>query len=222
MSHEESPFDAVAEKYDAWYDGPGRAAFATELAALRPLLPALPQPWFEIGVGSGRFAERLKIPLGIDPSKKLLAIARRRGIRTILGRGEKLPFAAGKFGTVFLLTTWEFLSRPAAVLAQARRVLYPGGRLVNAWLDRNGKWAARYIQKARSGHHLFRHARFGDYQTVRALTEAAGFEVENVISTLFEGPDEQPAARPPLFGWHPGASFVVIVARKIRRRKVPG
>ncbi|MFO7650004.1 MAG: hypothetical protein R6X13_01500, partial [bacterium] len=62
-----SPFDAIAAQYDAWYDGKGKAAFATELAALRPLLARLPRPWLEVGVGTGRFAQALGIPLGIDP-----------------------------------------------------------------------------------------------------------------------------------------------------------
>jgi len=54
-----------------------------------------------------------------------------------VGEGEELVFRAGSFGTVFLLTTWEFLADPARALAECRRVLKPGGRLVNAYLDRD-------------------------------------------------------------------------------------
>ncbi len=209
-----SPFDSLARQYDAWYDGKGRQAFAIELAALRPLLPGLPEPWLEVGVGTGRFAQALGIPLGVDPSEELLALARQRGIEVLWGEGEELVFRAGSLGTVFLLTTWEFLSDPARVLAECRRVLRPGGRLVNAYLDRDGRWGASYVAKARAGHPLFSHARFDGYGTVRRLTEAAGFVVIRTVSTLFQGPGAVTGPEEPRDGFCPGASFVVVVAEK--------
>jgi len=36
MDSQPSPFDALAEKYDSWYDGKGRLAFEVELEAPRP------------------------------------------------------------------------------------------------------------------------------------------------------------------------------------------
>jgi SAM-dependent methyltransferase len=208
-----SPFDALAAEYDSWYDGKGKVAFETELAALRPLLVGLPRPWLEVGVGTGRFAQALGIPLGVDPSVELLALARQRGIETIYGEGEELPFKAGSFGTVFLLTTWAFLSDPAKVLEQARLVLKPGGMLVNAYLDRDGKWGRSYVEKGEAGHPLFSRAHFADHVTVRGLTEAAGFTVTRVVSTLFSGPGEAVAVEEPREGYVGGASFVVVVAR---------
>lgn len=210
----DSPFDALAAQYDAWYDGKGKVAFASELAALRPLMPRLPRPWLEVGVGTGRFAQALGIPLGIDPSVELLALARSRGIETIYGEGEELPFKAASFGTVFLLTTWEFLADPAKVLSQARLVLKPGGKLVNAFLDRDGKWGASYVERGRAGHPLFSHAHFDNYETVRRLTEAAGFVIEETVSTLLSGPGETAAVEEPRAGYIKGASFIVIVAAK--------
>jgi ubiquinone/menaquinone biosynthesis C-methylase UbiE len=213
MDHQPTPFDSVADKYDSWYDGKGKAAFEIELAALRPLLPDLPKPWLEVGVGSGRFAQALGIPLGIDPSTELLAKARQRGIEVLWGEGEEIVFKPASFGTVFLLTTWEFLSDPAKVLAECQRVLKPGGRLVNAYLDRDGKWGASYVTKAKSGHPLFKHAHFDTFGDVRRLTEAAGFEITKVVSTLFQGPAAIPEPESPRDGFVKGASFVVVVAR---------
>lgn len=207
-----SPFDAFAQKYDSWYDTKGRVAFETELAALRPLLAFCPRPWLEVGVGTGRFAQALGIPLGVDPSAELLKLAKQRGIEAIQASGEELPFADGKFGTVFLLTTWEFLAEPLKVLAEIRRVLVPAGLLVNAYLDRDGKWGAGYVAKASAGHPLFSHARFYTFEEVRQLTESAGFVVERVVSTLFQGPGETVAVEEPKRGYQPGASFVVVVA----------
>jgi SAM-dependent methyltransferase len=209
----ESPFDSLAEAYDSWYDGKGRIAFEVELAALRPLLTELPKPWLEVGVGTGRFAQALGIPLGIDPSPALLAKARQRGIEVLYGEGEELVFRAGSFGTVFLLTTWEFLADPLKVLRECRRVLRSDGRLVNAYLDRDGKWGASYSERGRQGHTLFSHARFDRYEDVKRVTEQAGFEVLKTMSSLFQGPGETVFMEEPRPGFLRGASFVVLVAR---------
>jgi SAM-dependent methyltransferase len=211
---DQSPFDSLADQYDSWYDTKGRLAFEIELAALRPLLPDCPKPWLEVGVGTGRFAQALGIPLGIDPSEALLQKARQRGIEVLWGEGEELVFRAGSFGTVFLLTTWEFLTDPAKVLHECFRVLAPGGKLVNAYLDRDGRWGASYVAKARAGHPLFRQAHFDTYDDVKRLTEQAGFEVTQAVSTLLQGPGETTVVEQPQPGFVKGASFVVIVADK--------
>jgi SAM-dependent methyltransferase len=164
-------------------------------------------------VGTGRFAQALGIPLGVDPSPALLAKARQRGIEVLYGEGEELVFRAGSFGTVFLLTTWEFLNDPLKVLRECRRVLATGGRLVNAYLDRDGKWGASYAERGRQGHPLFSHAHFDRFDDVTRLTEQAGFEVLNTVSTLFQGPGETVAMEEARPGFVGGASFVVLVAR---------
>lgn len=216
MAPQPDPFDSLAADYDSWYDGKGRMAFEIELAALRPLLAELPEPWLEVGVGTGRFAQALGIPLGIDPSPALLAKARQRGIEVLYGEGEELVFRAGSFGTVFLLTTWAFLNDPPKVLRECRRVLKTDGRLVNAYLDRDGKWGASYAERGRQGHPLFSHAHFETYEDVKRLSEQAGFEVLKTVSTLFQGPDEVVIAEEPRPGFSRGASFVVLVARPLQ------
>jgi SAM-dependent methyltransferase len=216
MASQPDPFETLADKYDSWYDGKGRLAFETELAALRPLLVELPKPWLEVGVGTGRFAEALGIPLGIDPSPALLARARARGIDVLYGEGEELVFRAGSFGTVFLLTTWGFLDDPPKVLRECRRVLKTDGRLVNAYLDRDGKWGASYVERGRQGHPLFSHAHFETYEGVKRLTEQAGFEVSKTVSTLFQGPGEAVIVEELRLGFRRGASFVVLVARPLQ------
>jgi SAM-dependent methyltransferase len=212
MDPQPSPFEALADKYDSWYDGKGRLAFENELAALRPLLAELPRPWLEIGVGTGRFAQELGIPLGVDPSPALLEKARQRGIEVLYGEGEELVFRAGSFGTVFLLTTWEFLNDPLKVLRECRRVLKVGGRLVNAFLDRDGKWGASYAERGRQGHPLFSQAHFDPYKDVKRLTEQAGFVVSKTVSTLFQEPGEIVAMEEARPGFVRGASLVVLLA----------
>jgi len=86
------PFDDLASDYDAWFEKEGKSIFAIEVSAFHEVLPSLPKPWLEVGVGSGRFARALGIETGVDPSIRLLGMARRRGITAFLGLGEQEPF----------------------------------------------------------------------------------------------------------------------------------
>lgn len=88
----------------------------------------------ELGAGTGR-----NLPLytpgvravGIDPHMANLRRARRRapGAPLVLARGEALPFRDGAFDTVVSALVLCSVDDPAATLAEARRVLRPGGSL---------------------------------------------------------------------------------------------
>jgi len=94
----------------------------------------------EIGIGSG-----LNLPfysaaaiqvLGIEPSPKLLKMARQAeqrsalSIKLIEGTAEAIPLEKGSVDTV--VTTWTMCSIPDidCALSEARRVLKTGGRLL--------------------------------------------------------------------------------------------
>jgi len=46
-------FDSLASELDAWFDEEGKLAFVMKVKAFQEVLPVLPRPWPEIGVGSG-------------------------------------------------------------------------------------------------------------------------------------------------------------------------
>ena len=123
-------FDELASDYDAWFEKDGKLIFNTEVRAFQEILPLLPKPWLEMGVGSGRFAQALGIETGIDPSIELLDIAKSRGITTIQGKGEEKLFKGESFGTVFLIVTLCFVDSPEAILKETHRILKPGGKVV--------------------------------------------------------------------------------------------
>ncbi len=124
-----SPFDSLATAYDAWFEEEGKLIFAIEVKALKEVLTLLPKPWLEVGVGSGRFAQALGIENGIDPSVKLLEMAKRRGITVSRARGEEQFFNKETFGTVFLIVTLCFVDSPIVVLREAHRILKPEGKI---------------------------------------------------------------------------------------------
>ncbi len=209
-----TPFDRYASDYDAWFDGEGRLTFAIELQAFQQLLPRLPKPWLEIGVGSGRFAQSLGIETGVDPCGKLADMARRRGVSTLLARGEELPFEAASFGTVFLIVTVCFLDQLGDVLREAKRVLVPDGRIVLALVLRDSPWGLFYRQRGKRGHRFYRDARFYSYEQLVTTLLSAGLPFERVVSTLFQRPAAVQRMEEPREGYFPRAGFTILVAAR--------
>ena len=213
-SNELSPFDELAQEYDAWFDGEGKAVFAIEVRALQEVLPPLPRPWLEVGVGSGRFAQALGIETGIDPSIKLLDIARKRGVTAFLSRGEHMPFADCAFGTVFIIATLCFVSSPVEVLKEAYRILVPNGKIVLGLLLRESAWGKLYQQKKKQEHPLYKHAKFHSYDELLIQLTEGGFSIERVISTLFHKPGKVEHMELTRSGYDPAAGFTVVVANR--------
>jgi SAM-dependent methyltransferase len=210
----DSVFDSLASDYDAWFDGEGESVFAIEIQAFRSVSDLLPKPWLEIGVGSGRFAQALGIETGLDPSIKLLEMARRRGVDAFLGKGEAAPFQGDVFGTVFLIVTLCFVDSPSAVLLEGNRLLKGGGKLVLGLVLRESPWGRFYQVKKEEGHRFYKYATFYSFGEVRALLGQAGFAIEEVVSTLFQNPGEVRCMESPLKGLSSDAGFVVIVAQR--------
>ncbi len=95
----------------------------------------------DIGTGTGRILEllapRVRQGLGVDASRSMLALARSRlagpdfahcGVR--LADMYRLPLATGSFDIVVMQMVLHHAEDPDLVLAEAARVLRPGGRLL--------------------------------------------------------------------------------------------
>jgi len=211
---EASPFDELAEAYDAWYEEEGKLLFEIEVRAFQELLPLLPKPWLEIGVGSGRFAQALGIESGIDPSVELGKIARRRGITVHQGKGEETPFDKESFGAVFLIVTICFVDAPRDVLSETNRILTPGGKVVLGLVLKESPWGKFYRKKKEEGHRFYQYATFYSYNELTELLKQTGFATERVISTLFQKPGEVKGMELPQGDYSPDAGFTIIVAGK--------
>ncbi|NLM30901.1 MAG: class I SAM-dependent methyltransferase [Methanomicrobiales archaeon] len=173
-------FERFAEDYDRWFDE-NLAAYRAELTRIRRLLPHPGTRAIEVGVGSGRFAGPLGIPLGLEPSLPLARIARRRGIETILGKGEAIPIRTGTCSSVLLVTVICFLDDPVPALLEIHRILAPRGTLVIGFLDREGEVARKYRRDTRK-HRFLSRARFYSIDEVRDLLGRAGFSIKEVES----------------------------------------
>jgi SAM-dependent methyltransferase len=90
----------------------------------------------DVGCGTGMLlqlaAARGAVPSGIDVTPELLAIARERLPEADLREGdmETLPFEDAAFDAVTGVNAFQFAGDPGKALAEAARVLRPGGHLV--------------------------------------------------------------------------------------------
>lgn len=208
-------FDLLAGEYDSWFDSPkGKMLFKAEVEAVTVLMKGLKPPFLEIGVGSGRFAESLGIEQGVDPSDALIRKARKRGVRAVKGAGEYLPYKNETFSAVFMLFTLCFVNDPIKILAEARRVLKPGGGMITGMINSRSKWGLLYSKKKSEGHPLYEHARFYTPNEIVDLMEKSGMSVEAFSSTLFRSPSDDPREEPVLNGLYGEAGFICILSRK--------
>ncbi len=130
--NESVSFDRMADKYDETRGGLIRGtSFATTIS------PQLPAGSFilEIGVGTGAIAlplvERGHIVVGVDISSGMLAYAHDRlGARVAIADAMRLPVHAESVDAVLAVWVMHLVADPSVVLAECRRILRPGGRLV--------------------------------------------------------------------------------------------
>jgi len=136
-------WDAAAAGYDAQY---GHApSSAAELAAWCALLarlfpPQRPLRILDAGTGTGVVALLLASAghrvTGIDLSTAMIAQARKKAanasvqLACVVGETGELPFADGSFDAVISRYLLWTLPEPATALAEWRRVVHAGGRIV--------------------------------------------------------------------------------------------
>ena len=112
-----------------------------EAALVEIIAATAPRDLLDIGTGTGRMIEvlasRVGQALGVDQSREMLAVARvnleRAGAVNCmvrLGDMYQLPLPDASFDAVVIHQVLHYADRPAAVIAEAARVLRPNGVLV--------------------------------------------------------------------------------------------
>jgi ArsR family transcriptional regulator len=111
-------------------------------AAIAGRLPDAVGDLVDLGTGTGRmlalFAPRAQRAVGIDQSREMLAVARANLEHAdLLHRAQvrqgdlyQLPLADGSFDVAVMHHVLHYLEAPETALAEAARILRPGGRLL--------------------------------------------------------------------------------------------
>jgi ubiquinone/menaquinone biosynthesis C-methylase UbiE len=134
-----------------------RAASPSVLGPLRAALEGEktqpPGRLADVGGGTGNYAAALRDeglfdPVVADRSPEMLARAAEKGLECVQADAQALPFADASFDTAMLVSMLHHVEEPAAALAEARRILRPGGRLAVVAFTREdlaSLWFADYF-----------------------------------------------------------------------------
>jgi SAM-dependent methyltransferase len=126
-------FDNLVKEYEYWFEKHPKI-YEEEIKTIKTLLPK--GKGIEIGVGTGRFAVPLGIKFGIEPSKKMAEIAKKRGIKVVNKLAEEMDFEE-EFDFALLVTTICFVKDPLKTLQNTYKALKKGGFVLVAFVDLN-------------------------------------------------------------------------------------
>ncbi|MFD5096550.1 class I SAM-dependent methyltransferase [Amycolatopsis thailandensis] len=136
----ENDYDSFAEAYAAENEASLNNAYYTRPAILNLAGDVSGRRILDAGCGAGPITEGLRdrgaIVTGFDSSAKMIELARKRlgadADLRVADMGKPLPFPDGAFDDVISALVLHYLEDWTAPLAEIRRVLKPGGRLILA------------------------------------------------------------------------------------------
>jgi demethylmenaquinone methyltransferase/2-methoxy-6-polyprenyl-1,4-benzoquinol methylase len=145
-------YSRQAEHYDET-----RAASPSVLRAVAEGLAGAPgRRLADVGGGTGNYAAALARegwdPIVIDRSSAMLARAAAKGLATVEADAQRLPFQDESFDAVTMISMLHHVEDRSQALAEAQRILRPGGRLVLKGFtaeDADSLWIVDYFPCSR-------------------------------------------------------------------------
>jgi SAM-dependent methyltransferase len=139
-THPDDPWSSVADDWGRYWGAFARPVWEPLLraAAIGPGSRVL-----DVGCGTGELLEHLQEhgarPSGVDPASRMVELARARAVGADVRTGEleRLPFDDDAFDALLAVNAFQFADDQDRALAEAGRVLAPGGVLgLAGWAER--------------------------------------------------------------------------------------
>ena len=177
------PFEKFSDDYDKWFVK-HQKLYEAELKAVKVLMKRF-ENGIEIGVGTGRFAKPLGIKKGLEPSKKMAKIAKKRGIEVIDdAKAEDMPFEDEEFDFVLMVTTICFVDDVSKTIKEIWRILKKEGVLIIGFVDKNTPLGKKYLAN-KDKSRFYKSAKFFSSEEVTKLLNKSGFKECKAVQTLF-------------------------------------
>ena len=191
--------------YRRWYETPlGAQVDADEKGVVFALADLTPgERVLDLGCGDGNYtepiADRTGAAIAVDISHAMLRAAttrlrHRAQVFLVQADGARLPFRGASFDAVIAVTVLCFAEDPQGLLAEACRILRPGGRIVLGELGRYSPWALARKLKGLLGETVYRQAHFFTRSELEELLTSSGFHDVAFRSAVFYPPVNARAA----------------------------
>ncbi|MGB9725024.1 MAG: class I SAM-dependent methyltransferase [Thermoprotei archaeon] len=214
MSKSKNIFEQYTVEYDNWYDK-NVIIYQCELEVVDAL--QLNGLGLDVGVGSARLSPKnrnfVQPLIGLDLSKSMLLIAKKRGIEPVLADAHMLPFKNNSFDYIFVSVTFCFLENPEIMIKESYRILKPSGKIGICIVPKDSSWGKFYENKGKQGHKFYKHAKFYTVEEVIKMLNINHFEVLEFLATLSYGPNDNPRLEKPTNNYK-NMGFVCIKAAR--------
>ncbi|WP_457559928.1 class I SAM-dependent methyltransferase [Caminibacter sp.] len=167
-----SVFDLYFQDYEEWFERHPKI-YEEELKTIKSIFPPFSKA-MEVGIGTGRFAKPLGINFGIEPSRKMAEIARKRGLEVLEMTAEEMNFE-DEFDLILMVTTICFVKNPLKTIQNCYRALKKDGSFVVAFVDKDSD-LGRFYEKNRQKTKFYKEATFFSKEDIINLMKKAGFK----------------------------------------------
>ena len=164
-------FDNLVNEYEEWFERHPEI-YEEEIKTIKALLPS--GRGMEVGVGTGRFAAPLGIKFGIEPSKKMAEVARKRDIEVVEMSAEEMDFK-DKFDFILMVTTICFVKNPLKTIDNCYKALKKGGYLLIAFVDLDSS-LGKFYEKNKEKSKFYKYATFFTKDDIINLMKKIGFK----------------------------------------------
>ncbi|MGQ1911307.1 class I SAM-dependent DNA methyltransferase [Marinifilum sp. RC60d5] len=143
-----SKFNEYASDYDAWFLENENVLYS-EVKLVAHFLKDAGEV-FSVGCGSGLFENILKkefgilVKNGIEPSKEMAAIARKRGLKVSITTAEEMELEKENYDTILFNGTPSYITDLQKALNKAYEALRLGGKLVVIDVPKESSYGVLY------------------------------------------------------------------------------